>query len=323
MMTRTRTKIATASQSSRVQHLLCWASIPIVLCAASLQDVAARNGVGHYSPLHVSEAATRPKGSVRSELIRQQAQTGLTFAWIHEGVKVVSFKERAVVPVQGFLDAFRPDAFSFQEYPQVMTIDMCWSHDQSKLAATMADNPPNASLEVLDLKSKLTSAIAPRVGQTFHVTSQCWSPDDKQLVFEIEGSVRVYDLESGKTSVLASGTGPRENLNPTWSPDGKQIAFLESGAYYSISPSGGDRKKLFTKKNACSGLSWSPDSRIVAYVEELGFLQGGALDAEVNRVRVRRLEDGSDDWIANGTDCILNYRWIVDQSFMSLRKSTP
>lgn len=295
----TRTKIATASQFGRVQHLLCWACIPIVLCAAGLQNVAARNGVGLYSALHVRGAAARPEGSVRSELSRRQAETGLTFGWIHDGVKVVSFKKRSVIPAQGHLDAFRPEAFSFQTYPQVMAMDMCWSHDQSKLAATMLDNFPNTSLEELDLKTKQTRVVAPRVEQTWHVTSQCWSPDDKQLVYETEDTVRVFDLESGKTSVLAAGMDPRESLNPTWSPDGKQIAFLDHDAYYSIQPSGGTKKKLFAKKGACSGLYWSPDSRIVAYVGEASILEEGlTYDGEINRVRVRRLGDGSQGWIA-------------------------
>jgi hypothetical protein len=318
----TRTKIATAGQSRRVQYLLCWTCIPIVLCAAGLQNVAARNGVGLYSALHVSGAA-RPKGSVRSELIRRQAETGLTFAWIHEGVKAVSFKERAVMPVQGSLDAFRPDGFSFQEYSQFMAIDMCWSHDQTKLAATMLDNPPSTNLEVLDLKTKRTRVVAPRVEQIWHVTSQCWSPDDKQLVYETEDTLRVYDLESGKTSVLAAGTDPRESLNPTWSPDGKQIAFLDHGTYYSVQPSGGTRKKLFTKKGACSGLFWSPDSRIAVYASESSiFVEGLTISYEgpVYCLRARRLEDGSDDWIADDVDCMANYNWIIDRDFISRRK---
>ncbi len=317
----TRTKVETDSQPIRVQRLLCWACIPIVLCAASLQNVAARDGVGLYPALHLSGAATRPKGSVRSELIREQAETGLTFAWIHDGVKVVSFKKRSVIPVQGFLDAFRPDGFSFRDYPQVAAMDMCWSHDQSKLAATMLDDPPNASSEVLDLKSKQKRVVAARVDQTWHVTSQCWSPDDKQLVFEIEGSVRVYDLDSGKTSILAAGMDPRPSLNPTWSADGKQIAFLDHDTYYSIQPSGGTKKKLFAKKGACSGLYWSPDSSIVAYVGEASVLEEGlTYDGEISRVRVRRLQDGSEGWIARDVDCVANYRWITDKDFISQRK---
>jgi Tol biopolymer transport system component len=263
----------------------------------------------------------KPKGSVRSELIRQQAETGLTFAWSREGVKVVSFKKRSVVPVEGLLDTFRPDTFSFQEYPQVTAMDMCWSHDQSKLAATMLDNPPFVSVEVLDLRSKQARVIAPRLEQIWHVTSQCWSPDGKHLVYETEGSLRVYDLESGKTSVLAAGMDPRESLNPTWSPDGKQIAFLDHDSYYSIQPSGGTKKKLFAKKGACSGLYWSPDSSIVAYVSEASILEEGlTYDGEINRVRVRRLQDGSEGWIARDVDCIANYRWIMDGDFISKRK---
>jgi hypothetical protein len=64
---------------------------------------------------------------------------------------------------------------------------------------------------------------------------------------------------------------------------------------------------------AVSGLYWSPDSRIVAYVRELGFLQGGALDAGLNQLRVRRLEDGSDTWLSRENVHWEGYRWITDR----------
>src|SRR6202042_1753604 len=121
--------------------------------------------------------------------------------------------------------------------------------------------------------------------------SQCWSLDDKRLVYETDGAIRLYDVESDRADAIAKGT------DPTWSPDGKWIAFRDRDTYYAIYPDGNGRKKLFHNHwgNAVSALYWSPDSRIVAYIRELGFLQGGTLDAEANQLRVRRLEDGSDD----------------------------
>lgn len=100
------------------------------------------------------------------------------------------------------------------------------------------------------------------------MTSQCWSPDGTQLVYEIEGSVRLYDTGEDRSVTLVKGT------DSSWSPDGNWIAFLDRGTYYAIQPDGSGRKQLFHKSNAVSAFYWSPDSRIVTYARELGFLQG-------------------------------------------------
>jgi hypothetical protein len=267
--------------------------------------------------------------SVRAELIRLQDQYGLTVAWIDfklqttalrhrtgfdSGVQAVSFEKRAVVALKDSLTAFRPDGFSYNDIPLVAADDLCWSHDGRKLAST-ALHPPGAGLTIYFLVSKATQVIEPRAEQRMHFTSQCWSPDDNQLAFESDGSVKIYQTGGGASSIrmLAKGT------DVTWSPDGNWIAFRDHETYYAIRPDGNGRKKLFHNRwgHAVSALYWSPDSRLVAYVRELGFLQGGALDAEVNQLRVRRLEDGSEDRLCpDSVDWYANYHWITSSELM-------
>lgn len=190
------------------------------------------------------------------------------------------------------MGAFQPNGFSLEEYPDLSEIGMCWSHDHTKVASTMINRSTGSvRLGILDLRSKQTRAIAINVDQKPYVTSQCWSPDDKAIVYELDGDVRLYEVENDRADAIAKGT------DPTWSPDGKWIAFRNGDAYYAMHPDGSERRELFRNHwgKAVSALYWSPDSRIVAYVRELGFLQGGALDAEFNELRVRRLEDGSED----------------------------
>jgi hypothetical protein len=128
-----------------------------------------------------------------------------------------------------------------------------------------------------------------------------------KIVFENEGSIQIYDTASGKIRDLAKG------VNPTWSPDGEWIAFREHDTYYAVRPTGLGKRELFHKKNVTSGLYWSPDSRIVAYVSLAGVLEGGlSLDVETYRLRVRRLEDHSEDWVANGVSCCINYDWVTN-----------
>src|SRR5271155_5534548 len=231
--------------------------------------------------------------SVREELIRRQAQTGLTLAWVDRealaksiwthntlgsGVQAITFKKRTIVPLKASLEVFRPDGFSSAEYPEVPGLGTCWSHDQTKLVDTMIEHPSGrATLEIIDLGSKRTHAIA-------------------------------------------------KGTDPTWSPDGNWIAFRDRETYYAMHPDGSGRKELFHNHwgSAVSGLYWSPDSRIVAYVRELGFLQGGALDAEVNQLRARRLEDGSEDRLCpDNVAAGANYRWITTSELKQPGSGSP
>jgi hypothetical protein len=158
--------------------------------------------------------------SVREELIRRQAQTGLTFAWVDNntrhvfsmtgsaivsGVRAIWFKKQAIISLEDSLEAFRPDGFTFSSIPILATNDMCWSHDQSKLAATLLD-PPHGRLGIFDLRSKATLTIEQQVEMIPHVTSQCWSPDDKQIAYETDGNVKLFETGKPSISVLAKGT---------------------------------------------------------------------------------------------------------------------
>jgi dipeptidyl aminopeptidase/acylaminoacyl peptidase len=226
------------------------------------------------------------------------------------------------VVLKDSLEAFRPSGFSFGEYPGVSGIGTCWSHDQTKLVDTMIEHPSGrAALEILDLGSKRTHAIAINVDQKEYVTSECWSPDGKRFVYQMDDAVRIYELANDRSDAIAKGS------EATWSPDGNWIAFRDRETYYATHADGSGRKELFHNPwgSAVSALYWSPDSRIVAYVRELGFLQGGALDAEVNQLRVRRLEDGSEDRLCpDNVDAGANYRWITTSELTNhLQADTP
>ncbi len=247
--------------------------------------------------------------SVGAELTRLQRESGLTFAWIDQGVQAISFHAHTVVSLNDSLQAFRPGGFSPEEYPEVSGIGMCWSHDQTKLVSTMINRSSGSvTLGILDLNSKKTRAVAINVDQRPYVTSQCWSPDGKALVYETDSNVRLYNVGNDRADAVARGT------DPTWSPDGKWIGFRDGDTYYAIRPDGSDRKELFRNRwgKAVSALYWSPDSRFVAYVRELGFLEGGALVDEVNQLRVRRLEDGSEERLCpNNVNWYADYQWIT------------
>jgi Tol biopolymer transport system component len=202
------------------------------------------------------------------------------------------------------LGIVRSDGSDLREYQDVRPQDICWSYDKPKLAMTVYKSPPDTELEVMDLGTKaVTGEINPRA----KLTSQCWSPDDKRIVYQASGSVQVYELGQDKSSVRVLGNGE----HPTWSPDGNWIAFLDHDTYYAIRPNGQDRKKLFHRGDVYTGLWWSPDSRIVGYVA----LARLALD-DVYQLRVRMLEDNSDDWVAEGQIAGDNFQWVVNKQLV-------
>jgi WD40-like Beta Propeller Repeat len=285
-------------------------------------------------------AAAGTDESVRAELVRLEKETGLAITFYENELGVVSFKKHAayqmgkLVPMGGmggtvspdgaevavdssnwgpgyrdhtmFLDIVGTDGRGLREYPEVRGALPCWSHDGSKLAMTLLKSP-EVRLGILDLASKKMRTFDPRTTDEYsRFTSQCWSPDDKELVFEADGKVQVYEIEKDQIRNLATGT------NPTWSPDGSWIAYRDRNDYYVIHPSGNGKKKLFHKRRAVSGLFWSPDGRFVAYVHE-DFL---ALDVEFYHLMVRRLADGDEDWVADGIACCIEYQWVENPELL-------
>jgi hypothetical protein len=288
--------------------------------------------------LSESEGTTE---AVRAELARLQKKSGLTLTTFYRGLSIVSFESRAethrpegfksdalwgavsrdgnkialqlshlgehYVPSLGITAIDGSNLRSYLEIPA--PIDICWSYDGSKLAISTQNSPPDPTLEVLDLNSGSIQYVDVRS----HVTSQCFSPDDTEITYEAEHSVRIYDLGKAKSSirVLAKGT------EPTWSSDGKRIGFLDDGTYYAIGPMGNDRKTLFYRKGASSALWWSPDCSIVAYISRVGISEKAiALDAEEYRLRVWRLDDRSEDWLVDGVSAGANYQWVSGSQFL-------
>jgi len=266
---------------------------------------------------------------VRAELLRRQQEGGLSLVSVGcEGVAVLSFASRGLpspklLPSESnqsncsispdgteiayqlsrkydestksdlALGVIRLGEGNIREYSDIgVTSDICWSYDKTKLAGrlrnTRKEGLKPATLQILDLGSEII-----REAGSFDatVTSQCWSPDGAQMVYQDSSGVFVYDLERGKSRTLTEGK------NATWSPDGNWIAFCNGDAYYIIHPSGNDKKLLFKKKRALTELWWSPDSRFVAYVTEHGLL-GGPSENQ-GRLWVRRLNDNSEDWLAD------------------------
>jgi WD40 repeat protein len=333
-MSLSRIKLASANRLGVIRGLVCMSSILIIFWPAGFQKIAARNGINHDSTFDpISVGAAQPEESARAELEQLQKKNGLTIGIFNrKGIGVLRFRQRSFAFRKLLVDwdfanggisqdgtevflmqplrkprslvIARTDGSDLRQYDEFLdALPLCWSYDNSRLVVLS----PGSKLQLLELKSRLAQDIPiddlPNVG---FVTSQCWSPDGKQIVYQsTNGNVFVYNFDKRNSTKLAKGTGP------TWSPDGDWIAYRDGDIYCSIHPSGEGRRELFHKSRAASGLYWSPDSRFVAYVRE-DFV------ALSNRLMIRRIKDGSEDWVAGGGDVGAgdNYQWVTNPQLL-------
>jgi WD40-like Beta Propeller Repeat len=298
-------------------------------------------GIRH-SAGQLSIFAGRSGHSLLSELKRTQDQDGLSLVTVENRlILLVIFSHRSFTKagdVRGGIGAVSPDgarvAFgtdsrntsyvlaisqsdgsSLREYPNVRippNVSICWSDDQSKLL--IGTTPPwSSALQLVDTSS---GAVHEIVGDG-RITTQCWAPDNRHFVYE-DATLRIYDVEQNRSDDLeVRGT------NPTWSPDGSRISFLDGETYYTIDAKQANRPRpLFKKWHAESGLLWSPDSRLVAYVSQASAFEGGLLfpDVETYWLRVRRLEDGSELRVS-GAEGGAGYEWVTSKNLFKVAQS--
>ena len=76
----------------------------------------------------------------------------------------------------------------------------------------------------------------------YHVAAYEWAPDSKHLLFDSQGQLWLYTIETGTAVQVTSA--PEPSSDPKFSPDGAKLAYLRDHNLYSRPAAGGDEKAV-------------------------------------------------------------------------------
>jgi dipeptidyl-peptidase-4 len=116
----------------------------------------------------------------------------------------------------------------------------------------------------------------------YHVASYLWAPDSGHLLFDSQGQLWIYSLDSGTAVQFTSSPDP--GLDPKFSPDGSHVAYVRKHNLYVRPLSGKDEKQLTKDKDenllngevdwvyaeelsVRSNYFWSPDGDNIAFLQ--------------------------------------------------------
>jgi dipeptidyl-peptidase-4 len=178
-----------------------------------------------------------------------------------------------------------------------------WSPDGSKLSFVQREDAgehgqlwyidaANGEKKLLVSEAKLAT-LAPPVGKItderekerrtrYSVAAYHWAPDSKHILFDSNGQLWMYSLESATAVQFTSG--PDASNDPKFSPDGKRVAYGRKHNLFVRSLDQDDERQLTrdTDENLLNGevdwvyaeelavrsnYFWSPDSRQIAFLQ--------------------------------------------------------
>jgi dipeptidyl-peptidase 4 len=140
-----------------------------------------------------------------------------------------------------------------------------WSPDGTKVSYVQRDDAgehgelwfvdtTTGEIKLLVSESKLAQLAPPatrvhserereRVAR-YHVAAYSWSPDSQHLLFDAQGQLWYYSLDTGTALQLTSS--PDTSEDPKFSPDGKRLVFVRKHNLYSHGLTGEEGERLLT-----------------------------------------------------------------------------
>jgi dipeptidyl-peptidase-4 len=115
----------------------------------------------------------------------------------------------------------------------------------------------------------------------YHVAAYLWAPDSKQLIFDSQGQIWLYNLATGTAVQFTSAPDP--SGDPKFSPDGSHVSYVRKHNLF-VRPVSGKGEKQLTKDTkddlfngdidwvyseeleVRSNYFWSPDSKQIVFL---------------------------------------------------------
>ena len=101
-----------------------------------------------------------------------------------------------------------------------------------------------------------------------------WLPDGNTLLYNAGGSLWLFDLASGESRKVDTGSAARCNNDHVLSPDGRQVGLSSAGpegrSLVYVAPLSGGEPRLVTPVGPSYLHGWSPDGRTLSYCAERG-----------------------------------------------------
>ncbi|MGA8154440.1 MAG: alpha/beta fold hydrolase [Terriglobales bacterium] len=181
-----------------------------------------------------------------------------------------------------------------------------WSPDGSKLSFVQRDDSGDhgqlwyvdavtGEKKVLVSEAKLAK-LAPPVEKMkderekervtrYHVAGYQWAPDSNHLLFDAQGQLWLYTIESGTAVQVTSAPDP--SSDPKFSPDGERLAYVRNHNLYVRPLAGGDERQLTQGKegkdqnllngevdwvyaeelDVRSNFFWAPNGKEIVYLQ--------------------------------------------------------
>jgi tricorn protease len=187
----------------------------------------------------------------------------------------------------------------------------------------------NGSLEILDVKSRKSTAISitvpddglarrpSRVSAANLVESGALSPKGERVLFGARGDIFTAPVEKGPVRNLTNSSGAHDKW-PKWSPDGSKIAYMSDKTgedeLWTVAQDGSSKPEQITTGGKAFRYfpEWSPDGKRIAFGDKDG------------RLYVVTLDDKKLTEIAHSTrGQILDYRWAPRGNHLSYSINNP